>query len=219
MKTRGRSSRLRSPESPFPYNPRVVRLIASIAVLATLVGCGGSKPAPPPPPAAAPPDAARGQGQAPSLVSPPKATVAPVPAEALAALLPEVAGWNKGSMRSELVPNPVPYSKAEAHYLKGESTIELVITDSGFQPLVLEPIAMFLAPGYDEQTGGTHRKAVAVGGSPGSETWSAGARRGEVTVLVANRFIVTGTGLNVGNLDGVRAAVRAVNFGRLAGLK
>ncbi len=122
-------------------------------------------------------------------------------------------------MRSELVSSPVPYSKAEAHYQKGDSTIELVITDSGFQPIVVEPIMMFLAPGYDEQSGGTHRKAVAVNGSPGSESWSARSRRGEVTALVGNRFIVAGTGLDVGNLDGVRAAVRAVNFGRLAGLR
>ena len=113
----------------------------------------------------------------------------------------------------------MPYSKAEAHYEKGESTIELVITDSGFQPLVLEPITMFIAPGYDERSGGTHRKAVTVAGSPGSETWTPGSRRGEVTVLVTKRFIVAGTGLDVGNLDGVRAAVRAVNFGRLAALK
>ncbi len=200
------------------------RLIASVAVAASVAACGGSKPAAPPPPAAAPqpaapPDAARGQGQAPSFVSPAKATAAPVQAETLAALLPDVVGWNRSSMRSERLASPVPYSKAEAHYQQGESTIELVITDSGLQPLVLEPIMMFIAPGYDEQSGGTHRKAVAVNGSPGSETWSAGTRRGEVTVLVANRFIVTGTGLDVRSLDGVRAAVRAVNFATLAGLK
>jgi hypothetical protein len=194
------------------------KLIAAGAVAASLVACGGSKS--PPPPAAAPAGAAPGTGPAPTTATAPAAkTAAPVQAEALAALLPDVAGWSRSSMRSERVANPVPYSKAEAHYEKGESTIELVITDSGFQPLVLEPIAMFIGPGYDERSGGTHRKAVTVAGSPGSETWTPGSRRGEVTVLVTKRFIVTGTGLDVGNLDGVRAAVRAVNFGRLAALK
>ena len=37
-------------------------------------------------------------------------------------------------MRSERLATPVPYSKAEAHYQKGESTIELVITDWDSNP-------------------------------------------------------------------------------------
>ena len=94
-----------------------------------------------------------------------------------------------------------------------------MLTDSGFQPLLVAPVEVFLSPGSDERSGGTVRTAVTLSGSPASETWTASARRGEVTVLVARRFIVTATGRAVAGLDPVRAAVRGVNVSRLAGLR
>jgi hypothetical protein len=152
-------------------------------------------------------------------MTPTPAPVAPVAPEALGALLPDLAGWTRGSSRSELVPTPAAYSRAEVHYTRGDGSIELVLADSGYQPLVLAPISVFLASGTAERSGDTLRLSINIGGSPGSETWSPATRRGEVLLLVAQRFTVTATGLRVPDLEPVRAAVRAVDLARLGRLR
>jgi hypothetical protein len=144
--------------------------------------------------------------------------VDPVAPERLGALLPEVAGWLRGPLRSETVSVPAHYSRAEAHYSRGDGSIELTLADSGFQPLILAPISVFLS-GANEQSGGTTRRAVSINKSPGSESWTPADRNGEVVVLVSQRFVVTATGRRVADLEPLRTLVRAVDFGRLAGLK
>jgi hypothetical protein len=152
-------------------------------------------------------------------MTPTPAPVAPVAPDALGALLPEVAGWARGSSRQELVPAPAAYSRAEVHYTRGDATIELVLADSGFQPLVLAPISVILASGSAEATRDTLRRSITIGGSPGSEVWSPSTRRGEVVLIVGQRFTVTATGLQVPDLEAVRAAVRAVDLARLGRLR
>ena len=98
-------------------------------------------------------------------------------------------------------------------------TFAMVLADSGFQPLILAPISVFLSSGASEKSGGTTRRAVTINGSPGSESWTPAGRNGEVVVLVAQRFVVTATARGIGDLDAARAVVRAVDFGRLAGLR
>lgn len=198
----------------------MTRFTAIVALLA-LAGCNKSAPAPSATAAASAKPAASATPPPPALVNttPTPAPVNPVAPERLSALLPDVAGWTRGSSKSETVPVPVPYSRAEAHYSRGDGSIELVLSDSGFQPLILAPISVFLGAGASEQSSGTTRRTVAMNGSPGSESWTASTRRGEVVVLVSQRFVVTATGRDISDLEPLRAAVRAVDFGRLAGLR
>jgi hypothetical protein len=58
-----------------------------------------------------------------------------------------------------------------------------------------------------------------MGGHPGFEKWINGSRRGEITVVVGNRFIVQATGNDVESIEAVRAMVQAVDLGRLATMK
>ena len=51
------------------------------------------------------------------------------------------------------------------------------------------------------------------------EKWQNASKDGEVTVVVANRFIVQADGNNVENIDVVRKAVTAVDLNKLAGMK
>jgi len=139
--------------------------------------------------------------------------------DALSALLPELPGWTRARTHGELVPQPAPYSRAEAHYQRGDSTIEIVLADSGFHPHVVGPVSIFLASGSSERTGDLQRRTVTVRDAPGSESWEPSARRGEIQLLVKQRFIVTATGRNIADLEPLRAAVRAVDLGRLAGLR
>jgi X-X-X-Leu-X-X-Gly heptad repeat protein len=139
--------------------------------------------------------------------------------EQLKALLPDVDGWTRTDARGEQLSMPVSYSRAEANYQKDDSQIELEITDSGGSQLLLAPLSMFLASGYSERSDEGFKRAAKVGGYPGMEEWTNDSKRGEVTAVVGNRFIVHGTGHEVGTLDPVRKVVESVNLSKLSALK
>jgi hypothetical protein len=198
-----------------------MRMAVVFVALALSVSCTRSDPAPSTAAAAPAKAAASAAPPPPALTNttPTPPPVEPVAPERLSALLPEVAGWTRGAPRSETVPVPARYSRAEAHYTRGDTSIELTLADSGFQPLILAPISVFLGSGSSERSGDSTRKAVTVNGSPGSETWTPPGRRGEVVVLVSQRFVVTATGRDMADLEPLRTVVRAVDFSRLAGLR
>ena len=196
------------------------KLLVMAAILA-IAACTRSDPAPSTA-AAAPAKAAAAPAPPPPALAnttPTPPPVEPVAPEKLSALLPEVAGWTRGASRSETVPVPARYSRAEAHYTRGDQSVELTLADSGFQPLILAPISVSLGSGSSERSGESTRKAVTLNGSPGSETWTPSGRRGEVVVLVSQRFVVTAMGRDLADLEPLRTIVRAVEFNRLAGLK
>jgi X-X-X-Leu-X-X-Gly heptad repeat protein len=124
--------------------------------------------------------------------------------EALKALLPDVDGWTKTNTRGEQLTMPVSYSRAETRYQKADSSIELEITDTALSQLLLAPMSMFLSSGYSERSDDGFKRAAKIGGMPGMEEWETGSKRGEVTAVVSNRFIVHGTGHDVESLDPVR---------------
>lgn len=192
--------------------------------LVVLAGCGsGSKsatPSPTPTPTAVAQNAAaeaKTQASAPRSIMPP--VVKPVAFEELMALLPEPAGWTRGKPRGEQLTVGVDMARAHSDYEKGESSIDLEITDSGFSELFLAPLTTYLATGYSERTTEGYRKAAPVAGHPAFETWNNDSRRAEVIIVVANRFVVQATGHNVDNAEPVRALASAVDFSRLATLK
>ena len=192
-----------------------------------VAGCGGSKPASDAAstPAATPTPAAS-PATTPGLADLGKAfqqmakqTAPAVPFEQLVALLPEAGGWARSKPKGEQQSMGITMSRAHAEYEKGESSMELEIIDSSFNQLVLTPLSMYLASGFNERSSDGYKKSSPLGGHPGFESWENDAKRGEVTVLVGNRFIVHGTGRNVNNTDAVKSLVQAVDLGRLAGLK
>jgi hypothetical protein len=106
-----------------------------------------------------------------------------------------------------------------AQYDNGEMSIDLEIVDSSFNDVVLAPMALFLQSTYSERSPDGYKQATTIGGHPAFEEWNSTARRADVHALVAGRFIVHATGLNVAGVDPVRALVQAVNLTRLAALK
>jgi len=85
--------------------------------------------------------------------------------------------------------------------------------------LVLAPVTMFMNTGYEEKSDDGYKKAVQVGGFPGFEEWEKGAKHGQTTAVVANRFIVAADAHSVEGPDVARKAVESVNLAKLAGLK
>jgi hypothetical protein len=143
----------------------------------------------------------------------------PVDFEQLKGAIPEVSGWTRSNPRGEQVNMPVAISRAEARYTKDNSRIELEIVDTALSQLLIAPMSMFLASGYSERSDDGFKRSAKIGGQPGFEEWNAGDKRGEVTAVVASRFIVKGTGHDVDNLETVRGLVEAVDLGKLATLK
>ena len=190
-------------------------LLLTLAFVA--VACGGSKP-----PAADASAAAATPATTPAAT--PAATAAPkiapaVDFEKLVALLPEASGWTRSKPRGEQVNMGAAMSHAQAEYQKGESSIDLEITDSSFNQLVLSPLSMFLSSGYSERSSEGYSKAAPINGQPGFERWNNDSRQGDVTVVVGNRFIVSAKGHNIEKIDPVRALVQSVDLGKLGALR
>ena len=143
----------------------------------------------------------------------------PVDFELLKGLLPEMSGWTRTRPRGEQMTRPFAISNAKAHYAMGESTMDIEITDSALNQMILAPFAMFMASGYEERSDDGYKKAATIAGSPGFESWEKDKNRGEVTVIVANRFVVQATGRRVASVGSVKMAVEAVDLVKLATLK
>ena len=196
------------------------RVLLSIAVVLTAAACGRSTapPATTPAPTSSPaPTGTPTTIQKPATPPPPTATA--VDFERLIALLPETTGWTRSVPRGEQVSMGVPVSFARAKYERGDGSVDLEITDSSFNQLILSPLTVFLGAGFSERTSDGYTKSAPISGHPGFEKWNHDAARAEVAVIVGNRFIVRGTGHNIENVDPVRAIVSAVDFSRFAQLK
>jgi len=209
-----------------------MKRIAGIAIaVAALIGCGNATPsnranqaipAAPAAPSQPPNDAAPAStrpalGQ--SLVQIGRQPVTPVDFEQLAGLLPDWAGWTRSKPRGEQMSMGTTISRAQAQYDKGEVSIDLEITDSSFNQLLLAPMTTFLVTGFSERTNEGYKKSLPLGGHPAFESWNGDAKRAEVTVVIANRFIVQGTGHSVDDVNPVRALVQAVDFAKIAAIK
>lgn len=139
--------------------------------------------------------------------------------EVLKGLLPQVSGWTQAGARGEQLSMPMKVSRAEARYTKGDSNVELEITDSALHQMLLAPFSMYLAAGYSERSDEGFKRSAKIGGFPGIEDWNSSSRRGEVTAVVNNRFVVQATGHDVEDLAAVRQIVDAIDLSKLAALK
>jgi len=210
-----------------PNRLRFVPLALACAVAIGVTSCGGSKPAtdatgtstPTPTPAASPDPAKTMQQLGQALQQAGKQTAPAVDFENLVALLPDLPGWTRSKPKGEQQNMGITMSRAHAEYEKGESSIELEIVDSALNQLVLTPLSMYLASGFNERSSDGYKKASPLAGHPGFESWENDAKRAEVTVLVANRFIVHGTGRSVENSDPVKTLVQRVDLAKLAHLR
>ena len=192
---------------------------------AGMAACGGAAPAgsaqaspqASTSPAASSPSPSAQPASTPPPADPIRATA--VDSARLIALIPELPPWIRNQPRGEQIFSGVAISKAEAEYTNGDSTIKLTITDSTFDRLLMAPLAMSLMPKYSERSADGYKKYAAVGGHPGFESWLDTAQDAEVTVVVANRFIVNARGLSVTGIEPVRALVKKIDLKTLAAMK
>jgi hypothetical protein len=146
-------------------------------------------------------------------------TVDPVSFQSLEALLPSLSGWERDTPRSERMTSPVAYAQTEAHYSRGDASLDITITDSGFAQAVLAPFSMMAMMGMNRESREGYEKSVTLDGQPGFEEWRNENRDGELTLLVGKRFLVAVKGSQLPGAGTLQDAARAIDFGKLAALQ
>jgi hypothetical protein len=133
--------------------------------------------------------------------------------------LPKVSGWEMDDPEGQRMTMPVPFSQVEADYRSGDKRVEVTIVDTGFAKLLVAPWSMMLASGYSKESSDGYEKATTVSGSPAFEKWSPRSKNGELNILVANRFMVTLDGNDIGDIKELHSFASAMDLGAIAALK
>ncbi len=146
--------------------------------------------------------------------------VDPVSFRDLMALFPEqLSGWERSKPIGERMTSPVNFSEASVRFTKGDSEMELKITDSGLNQLLIAPFAMFLTSGYEKETENGYEKSVKVGEYPGWEKWNSAGKDGELNAIVDRRFMVQVEGHNIDDPKTMHQLIAATDLRKLSGLK
>lgn len=145
--------------------------------------------------------------------------VEPVSFRDLQTTFGDMAGWEKGKPTGERMTAPINFSRAEVDYRKGDSRIQIQISDSAFNQMMVMPFAMFLTAGYEKETENGYERSTKVGEHPGWEKWNTQRKNGELNAIVGKRFIVQVDGRNVDDVQALHAAMATVDFAKLTSLK
>ena len=137
----------------------------------------------------------------------------------LQVFFPTIADWTRGEADGNDVTVGMSISTAQVTYTKGDSSVNLEITDTAMNQLVVGQVAAMIHAVNIEQPANGYRKASTVGGFPAIEEWDAGTRTAELTVIVAGRFIVKANASEVSDIKPARAVIDAVDLKKLAALK
>lgn len=161
---------------------------------------------------------AKGLGAAMGGINSDQKPVDPVDFKALIGLLPEMSGWERQKPTGERMTMPVSFAQAEAHYNKGDSSVTVKVTDSGFNQLLVAPFAMMLTTGYSKETSEGYEKATTISSYPAFEKWDE-SKHGELTVFVDKRFIVEVEGSGLSSTKDLQAFLDKTDLKKLADLK
>ncbi|MGQ9618526.1 MAG: hypothetical protein ACUVUG_06140 [Candidatus Aminicenantia bacterium] len=117
-------------------------------------------------------------------------------------LLPDLKGWEKQNSSGERSAfGGFGISTAQAEYVLGESKIELKITDPAGYYMFIAPFITFIQSGFEEEDENHYKKSSSVKGYPAIEEFYPQEKRGSLTVIVKNRFLVEAEGENISKID------------------
>ena len=151
--------------------------------------------------------------------NPDQKPVDPVSFRELQTVLPaDLAGWERGSPTGERMTQPVNFSEASVGFSKGDASLSVKVTDTSFNQLLVAPFTMFLATGYERETSDGYEKSMKLGEHPGWTKWNRADKRGELNLVVANRFLVQIEGSGLPDEKVLSQVASATNLKRLAEL-
>ncbi len=162
---------------------------------------------------------ARGLGAAAGSAAGTAAAVEPVDFHVLEELLPEVSGWERRKPTGERITMPVAHSSAKAEFTNGSARVQVRIVDSGYHQILMTPLAFMLAAGYSKETDTGYEKATTVSGNPGFVKWNDNGKRGELTAVVNNRFVVEVTGRRLADVKDLQVFMDRTDLKRVAAVK
>lgn len=149
--------------------------------------------------------------------------VNPVDFRELKALLPEkIANLKRTNASGEKSSAMgINISRAEADYNdeKGNKSIDVEITDLGS----VSGLTAFAAYGWymadiDKETDTGYEKTFMYKGNKGYEKYDNNSQNGEISVLVAKRFVVELNGNNI-SMDELKSALDMIDIGKLESMK
>jgi len=144
--------------------------------------------------------------------------VDPVSFNALLPLLPAApAGFTAEEPRGETTAAMgFKISEVERSYTKGDQHLHVKIVDGAYNAFIYAGVTM--AAQFSRESTEGYEKGVTIDGSPGVEKWSKESRRGELTVVVGKRFLVSVDASPV-EPDFVRTVFASVDRAKLTSLK
>jgi hypothetical protein len=145
--------------------------------------------------------------------------IEPVAFQTLQTAFPEVSGWEMDKPRGEKMNSPIAFSSSKTNYRNGDQRIEFEITDTAQAAMMLGPVRMMVASGYNRETSDGYEKATTFNSYPAVEKWNADRKRGEFTVVVADRFVVVAKGREGTSIETLRDFAGKVDLGKVAAMK
>ena len=159
----------------------------------------------------------------PVAMTPPAGTgyVAPT---ALQNVLPVIEGWTRGELRAIEVDNPdCRYTFASALYSKDDIRLKVTLADTDASSNALTALAtmvLTLPDDYSQKIPpATTIQRFQIDGSPAAELWDAEKMKGEVVLVLANRFVVEVQAQKADAPETLRTVLAAVDLKALAALR
>lgn len=110
------------------------------------------------------------------------------------------------------------YSQGEAHYRSedGNKTAQVGLFDYANIPMLYAPVQMIMNMKMSTESTEGYERSTKIGGFPAHEKWSKAGQENEVTILVADRFVVTTTTRGLGE-DSAKKIAESIDLKGLAG--
>ena len=110
------------------------------------------------------------------------------------------------------------YSQAETHYRSedGNKSAKVGLFDYAHIPMLYAPIQMMMNMNMSKESTEGFERSTKVGGFPAYEKWTSSGEESEITILVADRFVVTTTTRGLGE-DSAKKIAESIDLKDLAG--
>ena len=146
--------------------------------------------------------------------------VPPVSYKVLIEFLPQdVDGMKAGAPKGETsTMGEWQFSQAETRYRSedGNKSAKVELFDYAHIPMLYAPIQMMMNMNMSKESTEGFERSTKVGGYPAYEKWRSAGEESEVTILVADRFVVTTNTRGLGE-DSAKRLAESIDLKELAG--
>lgn len=135
-----------------------------------------------------------------------------MPLDRLREMVPALAGWERGTINTQVLSSPDPGHTATVTFTQGEGRMDLEISDTGGNSKALESLASMAGADINRQVANGYFKGTTVSGAPAVESWNTQDRMGELTLWVNRRYIVHIAGRGLADAAPMRALAERVDL-------